>query len=357
MEQLQIQIARIIQNNDIKSDNNGILYGTTGMCIFLYHLSRQTNNHEFELLADDFLDKVFANLNTMAPADFENGLAGIGWGIEYLLQNNFAEGNADEILEEVDNKIFRVLNEDNHNSFELGNGLTGYLLYLINRLKNKSEPFSLTQRINRELLFLTINKIDELVIDQFPTIIKEMHFDLFWQFPVVLHCLAEAFKLHIYNEKINCMISQWIPYFEVYTPSLHINRLFLAFALKRINSLIPDKRLEKQAHILLFAIDFESIKQETDYNMVNIRFGWPGVLWLLNLASKEIPADWPNHRLIGQTYHEIKEMCKNLLANFPLNITGVDSTKLGLTLGLAGIGLMELLWPGVLSGSSMSKTP
>lgn len=348
MEQQVIDIAKIIQQNGLTGANHGLMYGNTGLCIFFYHLARKTNNPEYEKIADDLLDKVFASLSTSAPADFDNGLAGIGWGVEHLVQNNFAEGNPDEILEEVDNKVFRALNEETHQSIELGNGLTGYLFYLINRLKRKEEPFSMAHRINRELLILTINKIDELATLQFPTIVKDIYFDLFWRFPVMLYGLTEAFKLNIYNEKISCMIRQWLPYFEAYIPSLHINRIFMAVVLKQICVLMPDKRLEKQVQILLFATDFELLKTEVDHRVFNIRYGWPGVVWLLNLALKEIPDDWPNHELIGQTVHEITGRHKDPLENLPLNSPEGNSVQSGLTLGIAGIGLMELLWSGVL---------
>lgn len=357
MKQHPIQIAKLIQQNGLAGNNHGIMHGNAGLCIFFYHLARQTNNTDYEQVADDLLEKVFTNLSTSAPSDFENGLAGIGWGIEYLVQNNFAEGNTDEILEEVDNKVFRALNEDNLSSFELGNGLMGYLLYLVNRLQHKNTPFSISQQINRELLILTINKIDEQVTAQFPAIIKEMHFDLFWRFPVMLFGLTEALRLNIYNDKINNMIRQWLPYFEAYIPSLHINRLFLAVALRQICYQAPDKRLEKQTRILLYTTDFEVLKTEVDHSILNIRYGWPGVAGLLNIASKEVPADWPNHGLIVQTCNEITKRHQIQHEILKSVNPGGSPVQPGLTLGLAGIGLIELLWPGILSGNHSWHQP
>jgi len=349
MKKYSNPIAKILMQVGINGNNHGLFHGNTGLCIFYYHLSRQTNNPNYEKLADDLLDKVFANLSTTAPSDLENGLAGIGWGIEYLLQNSFAEGDADEILEEVDNKVFRSLNEENIQTFELGNGLTGYLFYLINRLKNKTEPSSMAHRINRELLILTINKIDEMVTAQFPSVVKELQFDLFWRFPVMLYGLTEAYKLAIYNEKIRCMIRQWLPYFEAYIPSVHINRLYFAVMLKQIGELMSEKRLEKQAQILLFSTDFNILKTEVDHSILSIRFGWPGVAWLLKLASNELPTDWINHLEIGQTYLEIVKKNLSQLENLSANLSEGVPIQFGISTGLAGIGLLDLLWPGVLS--------
>jgi lantibiotic modifying enzyme len=349
MKPFTVQIAEYIEQNGLSCSNHGLMHGNMGMSIFFYHLARNTNNPEYDKIAGDLLDKAFDNMSVLASVDFENGLAGIGWGIEHLVQNNFIEADIDEILEEADNKVFKALNENPVSSFELDNGLTGYLFYLIYRLKNKTPSFSMAAQINKELIILTINKIDELVTSQFPNIVKEMQFDLFWRFPVMILGLEEAYKLTVYNDKIVCMFRQWLPYFEAYIPSLHINRLFLAVALKQINELMTDKRLEKQIQILLFATDFEILKTEVDHEALNLRNGWPGVALLLNIASKELPSDMPNYQLIEQTYKTIIERHNDTFENLSLNNQDATSQEFGLALGLSGIGLTELLRPGILS--------
>jgi hypothetical protein len=354
------RITQLIQQKGLEGNNQGLLCGNTGLCIFFYHLARTTSNPEYEKIADDLLDNVFACLSALAPVlapvDFENGLTGIGWGIEYLVQNGFAEGNADEILEEVDNKVFKVLNEETLKSFELTNGLIGYLFYLISRLKNQSNPPSMAQRINRELLILTVNKLDELVTSQFPSIVKEIQFDLFWRFPVMFYGLVEAFKLDIYNEKIRCMVKQWLPNMEAYIPSMHINRLYMATVLTQINELIPHQRLEKQIQILLYATDFEELKMEVDPHALNVRFGWTGFVWVLEQAKKIIPSTCLNYELISSTANEIKlKYLASLDQMIERNIKE-NPQQIGLANGIAGIGLMELLWPEVFELSNSKQT-
>ena len=342
----QSQIVQLLQQNGLTGTNYGLMYGNAGLCLYFYHLAWNTNSPEYERLADDLLDKVFANLSTSSLADFENGLAGIGWGVEYLVQNGFAEGNTDEILEEVDNKVFKTLNEESITSFELGKGLIGYLFYLISRLKKPTNPNSMAQRINRELLILTINKLDEVVTNQFASITKEMVFDLFWRFPVLLYGLVQVFELNIYSEKIRCMVTQWMMNLEAYLPSMHINRLYMATVLMEVNKRIPNKRLEKQIQILLFSTDFEIIKTEVDPDAVNIRLGWPGMVWLLQQASEIIPSTYPNYKEIESCRLEIITKHKPGLENIQVNSS--NPKQLGLSEGIAGIGLMELLWPEIL---------
>lgn len=346
MKQYLSKIEQLILQNGMTGIIQGLFHGNIGLSILFYHLSRNSNKLEYEQHADELLDKIFANLSVSAIADFENGLAGIGWCIEYLVQNDFAEGDTDEILEEVDNKVFKTLNEESITSFELGNGLTGYLFYLISRLKKPANPSSMAQRINRELLILTINKLDELVTTQFASIAKEMVFDLFWRFPVMLYGLVQAFDLNIYSEKIRCMVNQWMMNLETYLPSMHINRLYMAMVLMEVNKRIPNKRLEKQIQILLFATDFAALKTEVDPDAFNIRFGWPGVVWLLQQASEIIPETYPNYKEIESCRVEIITKYKLSLDNIQVNTS--TPKQFGLSEGPAGIGLVELLWPGFL---------
>jgi len=341
MNKYSIQIAQSLQQNGLTGTNHGLMHGNTGLCLFFYHLARNTNSPEYEQLADDLLDKVFPNLSTSTSTDFENGLTGIGWGIEYLVQNGFAEGDTDEILEEVDNKVFRTLNEENLTSFELGNGLTGYLFYLVSRLKKPVNTNSMAQYINRELLILIINKLDEVVTTQFSLITKEMSFDLFWRFPVMIFGLIQAFDLAIYSEKIKNMINQWIMNMEAFIPSMQINRLYLATVLAFVNSRLPDKRLEKQIQILLFATDFEVLKTEIDPDAMNIRFGWPGAVWLLEQSSSLIPLTCPNYPLISSTCIEIRKKYISTIENMPIRNHGAIR-QMGISEGMAGVGLFEI---------------
>ncbi len=345
MEPLNIRIAKAINKDDLKGYSPGLFHGYTGIAVFYYHIAKLTGNSGYQKIADDLVDRVFSDLNLMAPPDFEKGLAGIGWGIEYLVQNNFAEGDTDEILEEVDNKVFKLLNEETLNTFELTNGLTGYLFYLISRLKNKTPDNSLAKQINRELLILVINKLYELVTPQFPFIVKDFFFDLFWRFPVVLFALVEAYKLNIYNQKIICMIKQWVPNFEAYIPALQINRIYMATVLKQIHAQIPEQRLEKQIKLLLFSTDFKAIKNEIDPDLNSVRYGLPGFMIVFDQAVRSFPPDFPYYSDLLETYKVLKKELTNLFETFRVEDFKSKQTMYGLSEGIAGLGLINILMP------------
>ena len=203
----------------------------------------------------------------------------------------------------------------------------------------------MASRINRELLILTINKLDEIVSSQFPSIVKEMNFDLFWRFPVLFYGLLEAFRLDVYNVKIVNMVKQWLPFVEGYIPSMNINRVYMSLVLNQIAVLIPEKRLLKQVQLLMYATDFEKVKTEVDFNEFTLRIGWPGVLLLLKIAMNELPAEYPNHRLIGQTYLEISGSQKFKVEKSILGLPMDGTAQLGISNGITGIGLAGILWP------------
>jgi hypothetical protein len=163
----------------------------------------------------------------------------------------------------------------------------------------------------------------------------------------MIYGLDEAFDLNIYSEKIRCMVIQWIMNLEAYLPSMHINRLYMATVLTLINSRIPDKRLEKQIQILLFATDFDTLKTEVEPQALNIRFGWPGVVWLLFQASRIIPVNYPNYQLINSTRDEITKKYKGTLER-AFKTDEANPRQFGISEGFAGIGLMDLLWPEIL---------
>ena len=101
------RIVNILLLNASFIDNLGLLNGKMGICIFFYHLARKTKSKIYEEFAGELLDEIYDEISIHTPLDFENGLTGIGWGIEYLVQNGFADGNTNDTLFEIDNTVLR----------------------------------------------------------------------------------------------------------------------------------------------------------------------------------------------------------------------------------------------------------
>lgn len=101
------RIANVLLLNGSFIDNLGLLKGKIGIAIFFYHYSIYTQNKTFEDYAGKLIDEICESISNNIPVDFENGLTGIGWGIEYLVKNRFFEADNNEVLAEVDNAILQ----------------------------------------------------------------------------------------------------------------------------------------------------------------------------------------------------------------------------------------------------------
>ena len=65
------------------------------------------------------IDKTNINM----PVTFMDGLTGIGWCIQYLISKHLEYGNADDILEELDNAVMRY-NPFRFNDYSFESGLS-----------------------------------------------------------------------------------------------------------------------------------------------------------------------------------------------------------------------------------------
>lgn len=115
--------------------NLGLLNGRMGGVIFFYHLAQYTQNSLYEEYAEGLIDEIYEDITENISINLEDGLSGIGWGIEYLVQNQFIEGNTDEILFDIDKKIIEIIPFKIDNS-SIESGLGGILLYILTRLSS-----------------------------------------------------------------------------------------------------------------------------------------------------------------------------------------------------------------------------
>ena len=113
----------------------GVLNGKMGIVLFFFHYARYTGRVLYEDFAGEMLEEVIQELHSDLPIRFSDGLCGIGWGVEYLIQNAFIEGDSDEILEDLDQKIMEW---DPRRATDLSfeSGLEGVACYSSSRLKS-----------------------------------------------------------------------------------------------------------------------------------------------------------------------------------------------------------------------------
>ena len=132
-----------------------------------------TSEKIYKIFADELLKDLYDEISSNSTVNFESGLSGIGWGIEYLVQNKFKKANTDIILSDIDDVIMEI-NINRMNDLSIKTGSIGILVYVYTRLnarcKNRIMPFNKEYRA--EVLNFCQEK-NKLLKDNFSKIITE----------------------------------------------------------------------------------------------------------------------------------------------------------------------------------------
>lgn len=92
---------------------NGIAHGKIGAAIWLYEYSKYSNENKWRHIADGLLQDVLASIGSKDEVlDFDNGLAGIGWGLMYLRERGLTAVDTTDTLSAIANKTNKALNDD-----------------------------------------------------------------------------------------------------------------------------------------------------------------------------------------------------------------------------------------------------
>jgi hypothetical protein len=160
------RIADLLLLNSGFTDNPGLMNGKMGIAIFFYHYYRYSGYEIYNEFAGELLDQVYEEINTSTPADFENGLTGIGWGIEYLVRNKFVDADTDEALSEVDDTLYR---RRLHSSIliDSSDSVFGYGHYYLSRLKGHPiDDNDLNTLIKKYHLIFLIDECERILLQK-----------------------------------------------------------------------------------------------------------------------------------------------------------------------------------------------
>lgn len=154
------RVANHLIVNASSLDNLGLYNGKMGIVLFFVHYARYIDKSIYDDYANELLGEIYEELNDDMLINFRNGLCGIGWGILYLLENNFMDGDSNEILEDIDKKIMerdllRITD------FSIETGLRGISCYIKKRLSLLS-PEQIQECFDKSYLLSWAKSIKQL---------------------------------------------------------------------------------------------------------------------------------------------------------------------------------------------------
>lgn len=239
-----------------KSFSLGIAQGQMGISIYLYHLSRIEQNDNHRKIAKQLLDDTLDKLSLNTSISVENGLAGIALGLKHLIKAGFVGGNINELLEDVDNTIFKHLVFKQSNVFHKKEDLLHLLYYLSLRLADQTDEDS--RWIFSELLIKVINIFSDGLDEFFFS--EPFSFSLYqYHLPLFTYICAHLLELDFYSVRIYKIIEEFEPKILSRFPVLHANRLYLLCGILPLIPYMQNTRWKDHADLLIKEISLQVI--------------------------------------------------------------------------------------------------
>lgn len=166
--------------------------GYMGKIISLFSLYQKTQETKWKSQAESLLNTVLEKCNRNSPLSYGEGLCGVGYGLEYLLQNHIVEGEADEVLSDIDTLVLNEINRRTLQGLNIDDGILGLAYYLYCRLHYRTESEEKVALTLKEYVIYLIDWIEEAIWDNS----RKSNFYETYFILTLLH------KLNIFNFKV-----------------------------------------------------------------------------------------------------------------------------------------------------------
>ncbi|MBC6112439.1 hypothetical protein ACFOG5_09955 [Pedobacter fastidiosus] len=116
----------------------GLLDGKMGICIATFLMAVERSDEVLKEKAQDLLNHIAEQIADIESLNYADGLAGIGYGIEWLSQNNYIDINSDEVLSDIDDELYKAVVYTRSANATLAEGILGKALFFYKRLQAKN---------------------------------------------------------------------------------------------------------------------------------------------------------------------------------------------------------------------------
>lgn len=136
------EIDQIIKSKYKEETQIGVLAGLSGISLFEFYYSKYLDIDDHADIGVEMLTDCIDKINEgYSYPTFCTGIAGAGWVLDHLEQEEFMDADNDDLLPELDQYIHTFMVTDMKNgNYDFLHGAIGYAFYFLNRYRNtKSE--------------------------------------------------------------------------------------------------------------------------------------------------------------------------------------------------------------------------
>lgn len=321
----------------------GLMNGKLGIAIFFFHMEKKFNKQIYHDYATELLFEVFEDVAYWKGVDlyFENGLAGIGYGMEYLVENGLIDIGHSKIITELNSLLFNsFLRSDTTDNLEVSRGILGLTVYFLKRveiLQNSIHEVLLLR--NKEILIHIIDQLFWIASDENNLPHEPKKWTLTWEIPLLFYLIGRLHFHKIFVYKTSKILERLCEYLIKQTsyPYLHSNKLLLKLFILKMKTISIGK-FDDQLNLILSnlddTIDMEQIRKEIDCGDPTLLHGTSGI----NLVYHQL-TEFDK----SPSYHKEVNYWKNV-SNKSLNEWPKVSEEIGLFSGISGALLNTLCY-------------
>ncbi|AXG68592.1 lanthionine synthetase C-like protein [Kordia sp. SMS9] len=132
------EIDQIIKSKYEEETQIGVLAGLGGISLFEFYYSKYLDIDDHADIGVEMLTNCIDKINEgYSYPTFCTGIAGAGWVLDHLEQEEFMDADNDDLLPELDQYIYTFMVTDMKNgNYDFLHGAIGYAFYFLNRYRN-----------------------------------------------------------------------------------------------------------------------------------------------------------------------------------------------------------------------------
>ncbi|KAB8155829.1 hypothetical protein EZY14_001060 [Kordia sp. TARA_039_SRF] len=132
------EIDQIIKSKYKEETQIGVLAGLAGISLFEFYYSKYLDIDDHADIGVEMLTDCIDKINEgYSYPTFCTGIAGAGWVLDHLEQEEFMDADNDDLLPELDQYIYTFMVTDMKNgNYDFLHGAIGYAFYFLNRYRN-----------------------------------------------------------------------------------------------------------------------------------------------------------------------------------------------------------------------------